>query len=54
MALPIQEVKALPRVNKRRVWLNWWKNRRSEIPGDTRREKRANWRALWQQLRTEN
>jgi hypothetical protein len=52
MGLPIQQVKALPRKAKRRVWLGWWKHRRQEIPGETRAARRENWRALWGQLRT--
>lgn len=50
----IAVVKSLPRKKKRRIWKNWWKNRRNEIEGDTRLEKRRNWRNLWKQLRLVN
>ncbi|HEY3314318.1 MAG TPA: hypothetical protein VGL40_03415 [Bacillota bacterium] len=53
-ALPIRVVRSLPRREKRLIWRRWFKYRRASIPGDNRREKRQNWRALWGLLRTPN
>lgn len=53
MTLPINRIKTLPRKNRRRIWHKWWKNRRAEIPGGTRQEKRKAWRALWGRVRQE-
>lgn len=52
--LNIEQVRALPRFVKRRVWKNTWHYRRDEIPGATRAEKRRNWRKLWGALRVTN
>ena len=54
LALPIEQVKNLPRKAKRKIWISWWKYKRNEIPGDTRLEQRNNWRNLWNELRTVN
>lgn len=45
--LPIAQVKHLPRGVKRDIWKAWWKNLRHLIKGDTRAEKRREWRRIW-------
>lgn len=46
----IQQIRSLPRINRRNIWTNFWKHRQDEIQGATRAERRQFWRELWEKL----